>query len=105
MNEQGQVEAQEQLVKAQEEERRRMAAQQGARKAVAYMPHFDGKMEPWRCFEDRFKLWMEMNLEGDIPQDFRKRALLYAMKGNEAERAFIYKEGSTQWTSLPTSLR
>ncbi len=88
-----------QLPQAQEEERRRRMAQQGARKALGHMPHFDGKIEPWRCFEDRFKLWMEMNLDTEIDANFRKRALLYAMKGSAAERARIYKEGSTQWTA------
>ena len=80
------------------ERRRRMAAQQSARKALGHMPHFDGS-SPWRCFEDRFKLWMEMNLDDEITVEFRKRALLYAMKGSAADRARIYKEGSTQWNN------
>ena len=82
----------------QQEAHRRMALQ-AARKALGHMPHFDGKTEQWRCFEDRWMLWMTMNLEEEVEQDFRKRALLYAMKGRAAERARLYKEGSTQWTT------
>ena len=90
----------------QEVEQRQRMAEQSARKALGYMPQFDAT-SPWRCFEDRFKLWMEMNLDDEITVEFRKRALLYAMKGSAADRARIYKEGSTQWNNaadMPTYL-
>ena len=87
-------------IENQEEVERRMAEQQSARKALAYMPQYDGST-PWRIFEDRFKLWSQMNLDNAIDVNFRKRALLYAMKGNAADKARIYKEGSTQWDNSP----
>ena len=68
-------------VENQEEVERRMAEQQSARKALAYMPQYDGST-PWRIFEDRFKLWSQMNLDNEIDDNFKKRALLYAMKGS-----------------------
>jgi hypothetical protein len=77
------------------------AALREAKKALGHLPSFDGTTT-WRTFEDRYRLWNELNLTPEVPVDFRKQSLLYCLKGTATERARPFRIGQPGYADAAT---